>query len=98
MPPLLHFHLKHPIKVGKEKTKDIEFRLVSTPVGQRRADNDSNKIENEKKTRDWERNMDLEDFVDRVQDKWRTGPFQFDPFNFDNLDKTDEFRGFFFPL
>ncbi|KAI3855531.1 hypothetical protein MKX03_006569 [Papaver bracteatum] len=80
MPSLLHFHLKHPIKVGKEKTKDIQFRLVSTPVGQSRADNDSKKIET------------------RVRGtEFKINGVQFDPFNFDNLDKTDEFHGVLLP-
>ncbi|MCL7026011.1 hypothetical protein MKW94_011428 [Papaver nudicaule] len=82
MPPLLHFQLHHPIKVGTEKTKDIQFHLVST------SDDDSYKIANEKQTRDWGlRNKDLKDFVDKVQDNWK----------FSDLDKRDEFHGFFHP-
>ncbi|KAI3930802.1 hypothetical protein MKX01_037248 [Papaver californicum] len=87
MPPLLHFHLGCPIKVGTEKKENhlgcpikvtekrehIQFRLVPTLVGQRRSDDDSNKIEKEKQSR----NEDLKNFVFKVG----------------ALDKTYEFHG-----
>ncbi|KAI3914070.1 hypothetical protein MKW92_040134 [Papaver armeniacum] len=77
MAPLLHFHLKHPIKVGTTKqTTDIQFRLVSTPVGLKISDDDSYKIENGKQIRDSERNKNLEDFIDKVTSKWRLYPTQ----------------------
>ncbi|KAI3914072.1 hypothetical protein MKW92_040136 [Papaver armeniacum] len=102
MPPLLHFHLKHPIKVGKEKTKDIEFRLVSIPVGLMISDDNSYKTENENQTRDWGRDKDLKDFVDKVQAKWTFRSNKWTShtiryFFFDELHKKDEFHGVLLP-
>ncbi|RZC55442.1 hypothetical protein C5167_014287 [Papaver somniferum] len=56
-PPFLHFRLRHSIMVGKEITEDIQFHLVSTPMGQKTSD----------------RNDDLNIFVDKVRHKWRVG-------------------------
>ncbi|MCL7049942.1 hypothetical protein MKW94_009190 [Papaver nudicaule] len=95
MPPLLHFQLHHPIKVGIEKTKDIQFRLMSTPVGPRISDDD--KIADEMQTRDWGRNNDLKNFVDKVLAKWTLGSGTTEHFFFHTLDKRDEFHGVLHP-
>ncbi|XP_026405637.1 FACT complex subunit SPT16-like [Papaver somniferum] len=74
MPPLLHFHLVRPVKVGTKKTEEIQLRLAPTPVVQRRSDDDSNEIEKEKQTSDYGHNEDLKIFVLRVQAKLRWVP------------------------
>ncbi|KAI3851710.1 hypothetical protein MKW92_004425 [Papaver armeniacum] len=79
MLPFLHFHLHQPIEVGTEKKNDIQFRLVPTPVGQRRFDNDSDKFVKENQTRDKGDSEDLKNFVAKVQNKWRVLP---SPFSF----------------
>ncbi|KAI3897277.1 hypothetical protein MKX03_036627, partial [Papaver bracteatum] len=79
MLPLLHFHLHHPIEVGKEKTNDIQFGLLPTPVGQRTFDSDSDKFVKEIRTSDKGRCEDLKNFVAKVQNKWRVSP---SPFSF----------------
>ncbi|XP_026388100.1 FACT complex subunit SPT16-like [Papaver somniferum] len=91
MPPLLHFHLVRPVKVGTKKTKEIQFRLVQTPVLQRIFDDDSNEIEKEKQTRDCGRNEDLKIFVLRVQARLRWLPISHFPFN--ELVKKFQFDG-----
>ncbi|KAI3970986.1 hypothetical protein MKX01_024633 [Papaver californicum] len=83
-PPLLHFHLYHPIKVGAEKTRNIQFHLVQTPVGQRDCYNGSDKIVE-----------DLKNFVLKVDDKWFNLPVFCNCYPFDGaeLHKKDEFQG-----
>ncbi|MCL7042428.1 hypothetical protein MKW94_011502 [Papaver nudicaule] len=54
MPPLLQFHLEHSV------TKDIQFCLVPSPLGQVRYEKD-NQIRNSS------RNEDLKNFVQKVQ-------------------------------
>ncbi|KAI3855507.1 hypothetical protein MKX03_004364 [Papaver bracteatum] len=93
MPPLLHFHLHDPIKVGREKRRNIQFHLVQTSVGQRRSYNSSDTIMKEKQTRDRARYGDLENFIIDVQDKWRFIPVYHYPFVGAELHKRDEFRG-----
>lgn len=88
--PLLHFHLHHPVEVGGEKTNDIQFRLVPTPVGQGIFDNDSDKFVKENKTRDRGCGEDLQHFVAKVEHKWRGSP---SPFSFHWVYKQDEFYG-----
>ncbi|KAI3853160.1 hypothetical protein MKW92_024048 [Papaver armeniacum] len=90
MLPLLHFHLHHPIEVGKEKTNDIQFRLLPTPVGQRTFDSDSDKFVKENQTRDKGDSEDLKNFVAKVQNKWRVSP---SPFSFHRVYKDEEFCG-----
>lgn len=88
--PLLYFQLHHPIKVGTENKKDIQFRLVPTAVGKRRSENDSDKFEKERQTRDRDRNEDLKNFVAEVQDKWLESP---SPFLFHGVFKVEELHG-----
>ncbi|KAI3845879.1 hypothetical protein MKX03_018551 [Papaver bracteatum] len=89
MPPLLHFQLHHPIMMGTEVTKVIEFRLVQSPLGEKRSDHDSDKIEKVKQIRDECCNKQLMNFVDKVDARWnfqRKEPF-------DELEKKYEFYG-----
>ncbi|KAI3900548.1 hypothetical protein MKW92_043558 [Papaver armeniacum] len=89
MPPLLHFQLHHPIMMGTEVTKVIEFRLVQSPLGEKRTDHDSVKIEKVKQIRDECCNNQLMKFVDKVDCRWN---FQCkEPF--DELEKKYEFYG-----
>ncbi|KAI3866724.1 hypothetical protein MKW92_000674 [Papaver armeniacum] len=89
MPPLLHFQLHHPIMMGTEVTKVIEFRLVQSPLGEKRSDHDSVKIEKVKQIRDECCNNQLMKFVDKVDARWN---FQCkEPF--DELEKKYEFYG-----
>ncbi|KAI3997160.1 hypothetical protein MKX01_009004 [Papaver californicum] len=80
MPPLLHFHLHDPIKLGTEKRQNIQLRLVMNPMGQKRSYDDSDKIKKDKQTRDRVHNKDLKNFVHNVQEKWDHIP-------------SDEFQG-----
>lgn len=83
MPPLLHFHFHEGIKVGTEKRQNIQFRLVQTPVGQKRSYTDSNKI-----------NEDLKNFVHNVREKWRGIPaLHCKPFVDAEVRKVYEFQG-----
>ncbi|KAI3992239.1 hypothetical protein MKX01_029960 [Papaver californicum] len=77
MLPLLHFQLHHPIKVGTEETKHIQFRLVLASVGKRISDNDPDKFEKEKQTSDRGRSEDLKNFVDKVEWQKPRPPFPF---------------------
>ncbi|KAI3960868.1 hypothetical protein MKW92_014827, partial [Papaver armeniacum] len=70
IPPLMHFWLHHPIKVGTENRDHIQFRLVPNSEGERRPDNNSEKFEKEKQTRDSGCSKDLKDFVLKVGTKW----------------------------
>ncbi|KAI3877430.1 hypothetical protein MKX03_026487 [Papaver bracteatum] len=82
-PPLLHFHFHEGIKVGIEKRRDIQFRLVQTPVGQKRSYDDSYKI-----------NEDLKNFVHNVEEKWRGIPvLDCFPFVDAEVHKAYEFQG-----
>ncbi|KAI3943391.1 hypothetical protein MKW92_011039 [Papaver armeniacum] len=87
MRPLVHFHFRRPIKLGKETSKDIEFHL-----GQKRSDRDSDKIEKEKQIRDGGRNEDLKNFVDKVDARWSSQPIA-PCCLFDELEKVYEFYG-----
>ncbi|KAI3985203.1 hypothetical protein MKX01_015137 [Papaver californicum] len=89
MLPLLHFHLHDNVKVGTEKTKDIQFHLMPTPVIQKRPDYDSDVIENEKQTGDRGHNEDLQNFVEKVRAKLNC-PFQ-------ELEAEWEFHGVLLP-
>ncbi|MCL7047799.1 hypothetical protein MKW94_006055 [Papaver nudicaule] len=91
MPPLLHFHMDCPIKVGTENRENIQFRLVPITVGQRRSDDDLNKIEKEKQTGDCGRNEDLKTFVFKVEDKWIRLLVEAYPFH--ELDEMCKFHG-----
>ncbi|KAI3836041.1 hypothetical protein MKW92_041419 [Papaver armeniacum] len=89
MPPLLHFQLHHPIMMGTEVTKVIEFRLVQSPLGEKRSDHDSVNIEKVEQIRDECCNNQLMKFVDKVDARWN---FQCkEPF--DELEKKYEFYG-----
>ncbi|KAI3855307.1 hypothetical protein MKW92_028813 [Papaver armeniacum] len=92
MLPLVHFQLHHPITLGTEKTKHLQFRLVPTVVGKKRSDDDSDKCEKEKQTMDSGRSDDLENFVDKVKGKWRVSNSPF-PFPFTWINNDEEFHG-----
>ncbi|KAI3859022.1 hypothetical protein MKX03_011111 [Papaver bracteatum] len=90
MLPLLHFQLHHSIKVGTEKTKHIQFRLLPALVGKSRLDNDPDKFEEEKQTNDRGRSEDLKNFVDKINWLEPRCPF---PFPFRGVYKEVEFHG-----
>ncbi|XP_026398630.1 FACT complex subunit SPT16-like [Papaver somniferum] len=92
MPPLLQFRLKHPIMVGTKETKDIQFQLVPTPLGQVRSDKDSEKHE---QFRDISRNDYLKNFVDKAQEVQKIfRSMAYHPINFQALEEC-EFYGAF---
>ncbi|KAI3984329.1 hypothetical protein MKX01_011283 [Papaver californicum] len=75
------FTSHHPIMMGPEKTRDIEFHLVQCSLGQKRYAHDSDKIEKEKQSRDGGHNEDLKNFVDKVDARWksqRRSPYMFE--------------------
>eukprot|EP00898_Chlorokybus_atmophyticus_P001471 jgi/Chlat1/2324/Chrsp17S02801 len=74
---LLHFHLKHPIMVGKKKTKDVQFYaevmdVVQNVDGMRRSAYDPDEIEEEQKERERRNrvNMQFQKFVKLVNEVW----------------------------
>ncbi|KAI3983267.1 hypothetical protein MKX01_013334, partial [Papaver californicum] len=79
-----------PIMLRTVNTKDIQFQLVQCPVGQKRSDQDSNKIEKEKQIRDGGHNEDLINFVFGVCDLWRLLEL---PHCFDKIEQDYEFYG-----
>ncbi|MCL7051335.1 hypothetical protein MKW94_010715 [Papaver nudicaule] len=86
MPPLLHFHLYHCVKVGTEKRRNIQFRLVQNVAGQKRSYSDSDNIHDS--------NKDLKHFVDSVREKWRYIPVvHCCAFVQGEVCKADEFQG-----
>ncbi|XP_026395789.1 FACT complex subunit SPT16-like [Papaver somniferum] len=90
MPPLLHFHLRDPIKVGTETRQNIQFRLMKNG-----SYNDSDNIEKEKQPRDTVRDEELKKFVHNVRQKFRYVPvFRCYPFGDAEIHKTDEFQGY----
>ncbi|XP_062081762.1 FACT complex subunit SPT16-like [Humulus lupulus] len=74
---LLHFHLHNHIMVGNKKTKDVQFYVevmdvVQTLGGGKRSAYDPDEIEEEQRERARKNktNMDLQNFVNRVNDLW----------------------------
>ena len=74
---LIHFHLHHPIMVGKKKTKDVQFYMeimeaVQNLDGGRRNMYDPDEIEEEQRDRDREKRIHKEfsGFCRKVQDIW----------------------------
>ncbi|XP_026393212.1 FACT complex subunit SPT16-like isoform X1 [Papaver somniferum] len=69
IPPLLHLHLRNPIKVGTEMEKDIQFRMVHTFKGRKRSAHDSCKF--------GDLNRVMRNFLAEVDRIWRPLPFLF---------------------
>ncbi|RZC54917.1 hypothetical protein C5167_013772 [Papaver somniferum] len=91
MPPLLHFYLRQPITVGNKCVQDIQFRLVHFPLGQKRCDQDSDKVEKAKRITVGDDNERLKDFVDKVSAQWNS--LIKAPSWFEEIDKECEFYG-----
>ncbi|KAI3884123.1 hypothetical protein MKW92_022750, partial [Papaver armeniacum] len=88
-PPLLHFMLHDYIVVGSEKTKHIQFHWVLPPMVQKKSTSDLKKIEKDELLIYSDVNEDLEDFVEKVQSKWRIGIV------FEEVEKMHKFHGVF---
>ncbi|RZC92962.1 hypothetical protein C5167_036207 [Papaver somniferum] len=67
-PPLMQFHLKHPVKIRNTETKDIQFCLVPTPPGKMTSDKDSDNVSSSRNEDLKCRNEELKEFIHKVQE------------------------------
>ncbi|PON69605.1 FACT complex subunit Spt [Parasponia andersonii] len=97
---LLHFHLHNHIMVGNKKTKDVQFYVevmdvVQTLGGGKRSAYDPDEVEEEQRERDRKNktNMDLQNFVNRVNDLWGQPQFKSLDLEFDQPLRELGFHG-----
>lgn len=74
---LIHFHLHHPIMIGKKKTTDVQFstevvEAVQNIDGNRRSMHDPEELEDEQRERERRNriNADYSRFTKAVQEQW----------------------------
>lgn len=85
---LLHCHLKHPIMIGKKKTRDVQFyREVSDATfdetGNRRrrtnyGDEDELQAEEDERRRRKQLNREFKDFAEKIREQARSQAFDLD--------------------